>query len=248
MATYLFNIDRQNSVLGTLPVGPRIYAPYGVVCATPAPGLAFCGQYRDPLTGHYPLGNGHRNYQPSLMRFQSPDKLSPFDIGGFNAYAYCLGDPINHSDPSGCFPRFIPPIRNMLSGVINLAISLVKGYQNYRAGRDFAPTDGYPGSRTGVVTFGTAEAPVKPWTVREKVFSAIGVFTASVSIGTSTGRLFLPESEALAWIDVGLASVATAVSAYELYDFATQPPARRYPVQQVSYHLRSGTPLHETGV
>jgi hypothetical protein len=36
-----------------------------------------------------------------LMRFHSPDAASPFRHGGLNAYVYCIGDPVNHSDPSG---------------------------------------------------------------------------------------------------------------------------------------------------
>ncbi|WP_147458691.1 RHS repeat-associated core domain-containing protein, partial [Pseudomonas savastanoi] len=36
-----------------------------------------------------------------LMRFNSPDSLSPFGKGGMNAYAYCAGDPVNRSDPTG---------------------------------------------------------------------------------------------------------------------------------------------------
>ncbi|XRA82999.1 RHS repeat-associated core domain-containing protein [Pseudomonas putida] len=48
----------------------------------PVSALAFCGQHLDPLTGSYPLGNGHRFYRPSLRRFISPDVLSPFGKGG----------------------------------------------------------------------------------------------------------------------------------------------------------------------
>lgn len=54
------------------------------------------------LVSHlYSLGNGYRAYNSVLMRFQSPDSLSPFTVGGLNWYAYCTGDPINYADPSG---------------------------------------------------------------------------------------------------------------------------------------------------
>ena len=62
---------------------------------------------RPAFNGHllvchlYLLGNGYRAYNSVLMRFQSPDSLSPFTVGGLNCYAYCTGDPINYADPSG---------------------------------------------------------------------------------------------------------------------------------------------------
>jgi RHS repeat-associated protein len=61
----------------------------------------FTGAYQDPVTAAYPLGNGYRWYLPGLMRFNTPDSLSPFGAGGVNAYAYCAADPANHTDPSG---------------------------------------------------------------------------------------------------------------------------------------------------
>jgi len=49
----------------------------------------------------YALGRGYRFFSPSLMRFQTPDAHSPFGKGGLNSYAFCLGDPVNYSDPTG---------------------------------------------------------------------------------------------------------------------------------------------------
>ncbi|HDS1777772.1 TPA: RHS repeat-associated core domain-containing protein [Pseudomonas putida] len=78
------------------------YTCYG---ASAKPGniyvLGFTGAPRDIWTGCYLLGNGKRTYNPNLMRFLSPDSLSPFSKGGINAYAYCSADPINRLDHSG---------------------------------------------------------------------------------------------------------------------------------------------------
>ncbi|MEN5277212.1 RHS repeat-associated core domain-containing protein, partial [Brucella sp. TWI432] len=83
----------------------RAYTAYGYLHADPDPtaDLDFNGQIRDPITGHYHLGNGYRAFNPILMRFNAPDSLSPFGQGGVNPYAYCQGDPINFADPSGHF-------------------------------------------------------------------------------------------------------------------------------------------------
>jgi len=78
----------------------NVYSPYGY--HLPIQGvIAFNGEKPDLITGHYHLGNGHRAYSPVLMRFMSADSLSPFAQGGLNAYAYCIGDPVNYQDPSG---------------------------------------------------------------------------------------------------------------------------------------------------
>jgi len=63
--------------------------------------MGYAGQVLDSATKAYTLGNGHRLYNPVLRRFHSYDGLSPFRLGGLNGYAYCSGDPVNHSDPSG---------------------------------------------------------------------------------------------------------------------------------------------------
>ena len=104
--TTLLATDQRCSVLHALKSHqgkPIAYSPYG---HRKAEGgllslLGFNGERPDPVTGHYLLGNGYRAFSPVLMRFNSPDSLSPFGEGGLNSYAYCLGDPVNHRDPTG---------------------------------------------------------------------------------------------------------------------------------------------------
>ncbi|WP_434674283.1 RHS repeat-associated core domain-containing protein [Pseudomonas sp. R1-15] len=102
----LLATDQQRSVLHGVSHAisqPQSYAPYGHRPKTNGllNVLGFNGERPDPVTGHYLLGQGHRSYNPILMRFNSPDSLSPFDEGGINSYAYCSGDPINYIDPTG---------------------------------------------------------------------------------------------------------------------------------------------------
>ncbi|VVQ09286.1 RHS repeat-associated core domain-containing protein [Pseudomonas fluorescens] len=102
----LLATDLQRSVLSTLvehQPNSFTYSPYG---HRPKENgllslLGFNGERPDPVTGHYHLGNGYRQFNPVLMRFNSADSWSPFGKGGLNAYAYCAGDPINRKDPNG---------------------------------------------------------------------------------------------------------------------------------------------------
>ncbi|MCK1791248.1 RHS repeat-associated core domain-containing protein [Pseudomonas violetae] len=109
--TTLLATDQQRSVLNALnsllphniaylPYGHRPFSQ-GLLSL-----LGFNGEPPDRVTGHYHLGNGYRQYNPVLMRFNCPDKLSPFGEGGVNAYAYCGNDPINWSDPNGSMRWF----------------------------------------------------------------------------------------------------------------------------------------------
>lgn len=77
------------------------YTAYGHSVGGVATSLGFNGEWRIGVLQGYGLGHGHRYYRPALMRFLSPDVLSPFGRGGVNAYCYCEGDPINNADPSG---------------------------------------------------------------------------------------------------------------------------------------------------
>ncbi|MDN4543673.1 RHS repeat-associated core domain-containing protein [Pseudomonas sp. C32] len=129
--TTLLATDLQRSVLQTIkpnhPPQPIAYSPYG---HHPAESgltslLGFNGERWDPVTGCYLLGNGYRAFNPVLMRFNSPDSLSPFGKGGFNSYAYCLGDPVNFFDPNGHWPTF--KLSKLMFWKSNSAANIAKG-------------------------------------------------------------------------------------------------------------------------
>ncbi|MCF8984381.1 RHS repeat-associated core domain-containing protein [Pseudomonas syringae] len=106
VVTTMIASDLHNSVLHASKDGHQAdiaYTPFGHHQAgqTIAELPGFNGEQPDPLTGHYLLGNGYRAYNPVLMRFNSPDSMSPFGKGGLNVYAYCLGDPVNRTDATG---------------------------------------------------------------------------------------------------------------------------------------------------
>lgn len=65
--------------------------------------VGFNGELHESSSHWQILGNGYRAFNPVLMRFHSPDNLSPFQQGGDNAYAYARTNPVNFVDPSGHF-------------------------------------------------------------------------------------------------------------------------------------------------
>ncbi|WP_205704446.1 RHS repeat-associated core domain-containing protein [Burkholderia stabilis] len=98
-------IDKSGSVLGVYAasrVSLRNFTPYGHEHSQNRLLLllGFNGEFLE-TDGFYLLGNGYRAYNPVLVRFHSPDRWSPFDRGGRNAYGYCKADPVNNMDPSG---------------------------------------------------------------------------------------------------------------------------------------------------
>ena len=144
--TLLLATDLQQSILAELDrSGPNrlAYSAYGVLSSQRPPGsrLGFNGQLRERSAGWYHLGNGHRVYNPVLMRFHSPDRLSPFGKGGVNVYAYCGGDPLNWIDPSGQYGQAVARLIQLSAttalhaGIVttNLVGATAKGWMLYAA-------------------------------------------------------------------------------------------------------------------
>ena len=140
-ATTVLGTDMAGSVLREADTEhrARCYTPYGHASSAdetspltgPEPRPAFNGEMFDDASGCYLPGSGHhRPYSPVLHCFLAPDALSPFDAGGMNAYAYCAGDPINRSDPTGHFWKWIVAGLGAVAAVVSLgtlAVPLIAG-------------------------------------------------------------------------------------------------------------------------
>jgi RHS repeat-associated protein len=195
----LLATDQQRSVLHAIDGAQhlqKVYTPYGHrhVENGLSSLLGFHGERPDPVTGHYPLGNGHRAFNPVLMRFNSPDRLSPFGRGGLNPYAYCLGDPVNHSDPSG--QESVESWLFLGVGVIGLAASLVGAL----------PTIGFVQA---------VKSLTKGQVTRRAVAKVVGTSTGVVAGGLGIGRLALnienpdsPDSKALLYVGAALGGLS----------------------------------------
>ncbi|WP_256672572.1 RHS repeat-associated core domain-containing protein [Pseudomonas sp. C1C7] len=132
--TVLLATDLKNSILAELDArgpNPIAYSPYGQQSAQHVvmTRLGFNGELREAKPEWYLLGNGYRAYNPQLMRFQSPDSLSPFDKGGRHAYMYCGGEPVMNSDPSGhsvwTFSRLVMQLTDEIATSASLALNKI---------------------------------------------------------------------------------------------------------------------------
>lgn len=142
--TRLLLADRHRSILHILDTQAHLlnYTPYGYrpVEHRTSSLLEFNGERRDPVTGHYLLGNGYRAFNPILKRFNSPDNMSPFAEGGLNPYAYCMGDPINHADPTGHFiGAMIAALSTKAIAVAGAGLSVTGGFLANAMGRSISP-------------------------------------------------------------------------------------------------------------
>ena len=103
---WLSGVDASGSVLSLNNDDTRQTMAYGPHGEQPADDdqtsiLGYNGRRKSAVLEGYHLGNGYRLYSPELRRFMAPDSYSPFGKGGINPYAYCAGDPVNNTDPTG---------------------------------------------------------------------------------------------------------------------------------------------------
>ncbi|PWY69620.1 RHS repeat protein [Aspergillus sclerotioniger CBS 115572] len=193
--TQLWMADSHDSVLGWLDshqpdtIHHQSYTPYGLGAHS---SIGFNGQWRDPVTGWYHLGNGYRIYNPVLMRFHTPDPWSPFVSGEINPYTYSLGDPSNHVDPSGHFSLFGIHFgwKKLIAAILGLVASIATGILT--AGASLAVQVGV-GAVAGGVASATGGALGDLAEGRTPTWSSVGkdflMGAAGGAAGPALGRL-----------------------------------------------------------
>jgi RHS repeat-associated protein len=219
--------DQQRSVWYlTEPAGTvqQVYSPYGHrhLESGSSSLLGFTGEAVDAQTGHYLLGNGHRAFNPVLMRFNSPDSLSPFGRGGLNPYAYCLGDPVNFIDPTGRFgeiAKLVTSLFNLTSARLGLSAALPP-YKLAKNALQWGAAGHLPFSQTAAAA-GAMVAGVS------------GVLTALAGVGTAIAGMTGDSETAktLGFISLGLVGLTVAARAGAVWagrDPGTIPALRSF--------------------
>ncbi|ANN71417.1 RHS repeat-associated core domain-containing protein [Bordetella bronchialis] len=169
--------------------------------------IAYAAQYRSPVSAAYPLGNGYRLYLPSLMRFNRPDDMSPFAAGGIHAYAYCVGDPVNRTDPRGRYP--ILTFASMVMTLVDMATS-ASAYRNASTiGSDLVRGEGWTARAVALRTAHAVSGASGGIGAAVALTGSILGFTSTNGQGDSTGHTKL--QSILFWASIGL-TVASAAS------------------------------------
>ncbi len=178
----------------------RCHAPYGhfeTHKETLDTEPAYKGEFLERVSGCYLLGAGtHRPYSPALGIFLAPDVASPFGAGDLNGLCYCASDPINRTDPSGHFWKWV------IAGV-GLAIGAIAT----------AATFGAASMAVGAVMAGGIKALTGAGAAAISGFS-LGVVGAGVEVAAISAMAKGDDETAgiLGWVGLGL-GVASALPA-----------------------------------
>lgn len=187
----LTETDRNNSLLWSRSPEQssgdiHAWSPYGSGSINrELPG--FNGEFTDLISGTYHLGNGYRAYNPVLMRFNCPDSFSPFNQGGMNSYAYCLGDPINNTDPSGHISK--AGIAGLFAGIIGIITSTITlgASSSLSIGAIVSLTTGLAADVTGIMSIALEDKKPEASSVLGWVSLGLGISSVGLA-GTGVSR------------------------------------------------------------
>ncbi|MFB4391560.1 MULTISPECIES: RHS repeat-associated core domain-containing protein [unclassified Pseudomonas] len=173
-------------ILSTTGLLPVAFSPYGASTVDNLT-IGFKGEHSLLTPALYLLGNGYRGYNPTLMRFNSPDLESPFARGGPNSYTFVLNDPVNKLDPTG---RFFQRITSNASAAMRSAAQRIDGWV-----RSLEHTKTYQGKIVaefdGIVAFtGSKHKPGRDPTLYISAHGRAGAISGNREIGYSAQKLF----------------------------------------------------------
>ncbi|QSR71957.1 RHS repeat-associated core domain-containing protein [Aeromonas jandaei] len=149
--------------------------------------IKFNGMHKDAILKMAHLGNGYRLYNQLIFRFNCHDSESPFGGGGVNAYVYCIGDPLNFTDPTG-----------------HVAVALVGGVLGAAGMAGFAITTGIREVH-GFTRFGSTKGK------KAFAFGAAALSTVAVGLGIASVALEVEGDNSQAKTALAIASVVTGM-------------------------------------
>ncbi|WP_235428099.1 RHS repeat-associated core domain-containing protein [Xenorhabdus khoisanae] len=187
------------------------WSPYGN--GGPEDGLpSFNGERADPVSGTYHLGNGYRAYNPVLMRFNCPDSLSPFGAGGINSYAYCAGDPVNFTDPSGHISA--AGWAGIGLGILGILGAVVTGGLSVVAAAIGTAVTAGVATGASISTAGAVTAAIGSASAVSLTVGALGVVADVTAIASGATEDVNPAaSSALGWVSMATGLAGLGISA-----------------------------------
>ena len=187
-ATYFYNLNLQGDVVGiydstgaevvtyTYDEWGKILSVTGTLAGTIGQinPIRYRGYYYDNETGFYFLQS--RYYDPEPGRFLNADSVISGmleSVHGYNLFAYCDNNPINKSDSTGNWPKWIKKISSAVKKAVKTISQVAKSFvnNNYYISSTTPtrrPNTGKPGSTYTAPngdkrTYGPDGRPTKDW-------------------------------------------------------------------------------------